>query len=181
MPREHRVTFMSPGTFFSEATTQVIPSWDVAEACQRARNVVERYNARPYGFRFSTWLTHPPVPDGEGGELKVESRRVGESGLHFLGGEVKRYADIADTEANVILRTNLRGNDWPLLVEGKSPYLWSIPFRDDDVVVHPDTAVIYRRVCDPDLAAYAAEQRAAWQRERDLRAKAKTTNFTEGT
>lgn len=44
------VTFLSPGTFASEATNKDIESWDVSLAMDMAKNIVERHGAKPYGF-----------------------------------------------------------------------------------------------------------------------------------
>ena len=64
--RKHTVTFYSPGTFLPETTSQDIPSWNTVAAVELAKGVVERYNAKPHSFRFTTLLTAEPVPDGEG-------------------------------------------------------------------------------------------------------------------
>ena len=73
---EHQVTFYSPGTFFPETTTKTISAWDPAEAVRLEEGTVERYGARPFGFRFSTVLTHAEIPDGRGGALKVEPKTI---------------------------------------------------------------------------------------------------------
>jgi hypothetical protein len=102
--REHRVTFYSPGTMFSEVTSKPIPAWDTRMAVGMAEGIVERHDARPYGFRFETFMVGDPVPDGEGRVLEVKARLDKSSGMHFLGGSVRTFAQVmADDrpEANV--------------------------------------------------------------------------------
>jgi len=52
--QKHFVTFYSPGTFVSEESSLPIDAWDVDKAKEMAHDVVERYGATPYGFRFTT-------------------------------------------------------------------------------------------------------------------------------
>lgn len=48
------VTFFSPGTFVHEETTKEIDNWNVDEARDMARGIVERHGATPFAFQFST-------------------------------------------------------------------------------------------------------------------------------
>src|ERR1039458_6679975 len=51
---KHYVTFVSPGTFFAESNTEEVKSWDVEEAKKKAKKILQRYNAVPYAFYFTT-------------------------------------------------------------------------------------------------------------------------------
>lgn len=96
--RKHYVTFLSPGTFFSEQTSQPITEWDPRLAVGMAETVVERHGAKPYAFYFTTRLAGDPVPDGEGGHLEVQEKDVARSGNYFLGGRVLSYDDVVARE-----------------------------------------------------------------------------------
>ena len=81
MPAMERyfVTFYSPGSLVAEETTKPISSWNTAEAIALARDIVERHNAKPYGFRFSTRRREAD---------DLDSRVPETSGMYYLGGEV---------------------------------------------------------------------------------------------
>ena len=51
---KHFVVFLSPGSFVSERSTHAIKEWDVEEAKEQARSIIERYGATPYAFYFMT-------------------------------------------------------------------------------------------------------------------------------
>lgn len=166
MPREHRVTFDSPGSFFAESRTLPIESWSPALAVALADGIVERYGAKPYGFRFSTLLTADPVPDGEGGTLKVEPKEVAQSGTHFLGGEVLTFDQLVarDDPKESILRSNMQSNDWPLVLENNNPWRSVQPFPEDACVVDAAGEVIIRGDA-PEYRAYREQKAAEWKAE----------------
>src|SRR5688572_23657281 len=106
--KQHFVTFYSPGTFVAEMTTKPIGEWSAALAARMASDVTERYNSKPYGFRFSTSIVADPVSDGAGGTLEVRPKQIVESGMYHLGGELLTYDDVRarnDPKEN-ILRSN---------------------------------------------------------------------------
>ena len=74
--KKHFVTFLSPGTFFHEETTREVDSWDVDAAVTQSRQILERHNATPFGFYFTT---------RERGEDDFNSREVARSGTYYLG------------------------------------------------------------------------------------------------
>ncbi len=121
--RKHQVTFYSPGTFVSESSTLNIDSWDTVKAVEMSEKITARYNARPYGFVFSTLIVADDIPDGEGGTLKVEPKEVERSGIHFLGGRLETYSDVVtrNDDKESILRSNMRNNEsWVICINDNS-------------------------------------------------------------
>jgi len=165
--KKHFVTFYSPGTFFAESSRREIAEWDPALAVAMAKDVVERHGARPYGFRFSTDVVRDPVPDGEGGTLRVEGRQVADSPMHFLGGEVVTYDQVEarkDRKLDILL-SNMRGNGWPLVIEVRNGYLSTLPFAVTDLIVDA-TGAIVTTGHDDRWTTYRAEKLAEWDAER---------------
>jgi len=159
--RKHQVRFYSPGTLFSESSVHDIDSWDTAKAVEMAERILERYNAKPYGFVFETLLVADDVPDGEGGTLRVESRRVAQSGVHFLGGKLETYDDVVarnDDKEN-ILRSNMRGNEQWIVCINTNSWRSTMPFNDEDCIVDAQGKVV-ERGDDPKYRAYRADQLA---------------------
>ncbi len=134
----HFVTFYSPGTFTSESTTKEIPEPHPPLAARLAREVEERHGAKPYGFRFETRITHDPIPDGIGGTLRVESKMIAKTGTYYLTGTVRAYSEIPQTKETSILRSNMRCNDWPLVVENTNSYRAMLPYGAEDRIVDAD-------------------------------------------
>ena len=135
--RKHYVVFRSPGTMFTEESSREIKSWDTVEAVRLSREIQERHGARPYGFVFESRLTADPVDDGAGGTLKVEPKRVAQSGTHFLGGTVETYDEVCRRNATDedILRRNMWGNGLWLIVTNHNSYRCTQPFGVRDMVV----------------------------------------------
>lgn len=155
--RKHLVTFYSPGTLFAEQSSREVESWDPKLAAKMAKDVIERYGATPYAFRFSTVLTREPVDDGEGGKLNVESREVDHSGLYFLGGQLETLDDVearADPKEE-ILRSNMRCNDQFIVCVRGAParFRSCIPFGPEDVLCDEEGKIL-RRGTDPALSEY---------------------------
>lgn len=82
MIAKHYVTFLSPGTFVSETTTKEIDSWDAQKALAMSDHVMERYNAKPYAFYFTTRTR---------GENDFEPHESAKSPLHYIGGTHGRF------------------------------------------------------------------------------------------
>lgn len=159
--RKHQVRFYSPGTLFSESSTYDIESWDTAKAVELSEKVVERYGAKPYGFTFETLLVAEDVPDGEGGTLRVESKRVAQSGVHFLGGKLETYDDVVarNDDKESILRSNMRCNEMWIVCINTNSWRSTMPFSDEDCIVDA-RGVIIERGDDPKYRAYRSEQTA---------------------
>lgn len=139
--RKHYVQFFSPGTFVAETTTREIDSWDVQIAVDMSGVIIERYSAKPYGFKFLTMLTSDPIDDGEGGLLEVEPKKVEESGMYHLGGKLETLEEVEtrDDPKERILRANMRGNGYDKIVINTNSWKSMHPFREGDVLLEtPD-------------------------------------------
>lgn len=122
------VVFYSPGTFFAEQTSKPIEGWDVDKAVEMARAVTERYNARPYGFRFITRTRE---------EDELDSSISASSGLYYLGGRVETLDEVkARNDPNEeILRSNMECNGWDRVVINDNSWRWTQPLEDGDTVL----------------------------------------------
>lgn len=133
MPKEYEitqnfVTFYSPGTFVNEQTSRPIESWDVHEAVEMARGIVERYNARPFGFRFTT----------HGRKLgELNASEIDRSPMHYLGGEVQTLAQIEarNDPADRILIGNMKRNDYGRVIVNQNSWKCTLPLLEGDVIV----------------------------------------------
>lgn len=130
--QKHFVTFYSPGTLFAETTTKPIDSWDVDTAVAMSKDIVERYNARPYGFRFST--------HGRGKD-DLDSRELKSSRMYYIGGKVETLKEIEarNDPMEEILRSNMRCNGWKKIVRSTSGWAWSQPLERGDTVLPTPT------------------------------------------
>lgn len=153
--KQEFVTFYSPGTLFAETTSKPIESRDVKLAVQMAETVVERYGAKPYGFRFETRIVADPIPDGQGGTLVVQSKCVAESGTHFLGGKLETYDEVVsrNNPKEGILRLNMFGT--PIVCVTANSFIDTRPFEADDFVVNAEGEIV-ERGDDPKHVAYRA-------------------------
>jgi hypothetical protein len=126
--KKHFVTFFSPGTFVAETTTKEIDLWDVERAMEMSGEVLERYDALPYGFQFTT---------RERGDSDFDSKEVARSGMYYLGGEVLTIDDLKkqNDPSNRILISNMEINGWDRVVVNKNSWSWTQPLKDDDVVL----------------------------------------------
>src|ERR1700724_1577183 len=151
--RKHHVTFFSPGTFMCEQSSYEIASWDPKTAVGMAEKVLERYNAKPFGFQFTTIVTSDPVPDGEGGLLEVTPKEVDRSGMHYLGGKLRFLHEIDPKGDERILHSNMDCNDMPIVIENRNSWRYTGDFSESSCIVDPDGKVI-RKGSDADLLEY---------------------------
>jgi hypothetical protein len=126
--QKHFVTFFSPGTFVSEESSQPIDSWDVDKAKEMAHQVVERYGATPYGFRFSTRSR---------GDADLDSKRSAESPFYHLGGKIETLKEVEarNDPKEDILRSNMRCNGYDRIVVNDNSYRSVHPLGETDVVL----------------------------------------------
>lgn len=132
---KHFVTFTSPGTFFAEQSDREIAEWSPALACKMADEIVERYGAKPHSFRFSTRIVSDPVDDGYGGKLNVQSKEIAKSGNFFITGRLLKLDEIPETPETSILRSNMKCNRYPIVVENTNSWKATLPFESGDCIV----------------------------------------------
>lgn len=142
--RKHYVVFYSPGTFFDESSSKPIKNWNIKKAIALSKDVVERYGARPYGFRFETYITSKPVPDGEGGTLEVKSKLISSSGIHFIGGKIRTLSEIKSRNDpnDRILIFNMECSDYNEVVESTNGYRSTHFFYKDSCIVDENGNIV---------------------------------------
>lgn len=126
--KKHFVTFWSPGTFCPEESTMPIESWDIKTALEMASGINERYNARPFGFSFSTRSRGPE---------DLDSKQTAKSPMYYLGGTVRTLAEV-EAEANPdekILLSNMRGNKIAHVITNTNSWKHTAEFKDGDVLL----------------------------------------------
>jgi hypothetical protein len=153
-----------PGHVRRGTDHEEIGEWDPVAAMRMATEIRERYNAKPYGFRFETRIVHNPVDDGEGGKLEVLDKTVAKSGIHYIDGAILKYDDVVDRPEYRALPDNMRCNAWPLAVETRNGFRWTAPFEEGDAIVNAD-GIVTARGTDPEHAEYRAKMFAAWRAE----------------
>jgi len=126
--RKYFVVFCSPGTFVAETTQKPIESWDVDKAVEMSREIIERYNAKPYGFYFIT---------RERGPRDLDSKEVERSTMYYLGGEVITLDELKaqNNSEDRILIQNMECNGWNRVVVNKNSWKWTQPLNDGDTVL----------------------------------------------
>lgn len=126
--KKHFVTFYSPGTFVAETSERPIDSWDVNTAMEMAHDITERYNATPWGFRFTT--------RGRGPD-DLDSKEIARSVLYHLGGRIETLAEVEarNDPKEAILRSNMRGNGWNTIIINDNSWRSTQPLGKDDVVL----------------------------------------------
>jgi hypothetical protein len=122
----HFVTFFSPGSFVSEETTEPVNSWDPAAALTRARQITERHNAKPYGFRFTTRTRT---------DADLDSKVSATSPMYYFGCKVETLAEVQARAPGSILAENMRINDIARIATTTSGYRHSAPLKDEDIVL----------------------------------------------
>jgi hypothetical protein len=122
------VTFYSPGTFVHEMRTLPIDSWNVKLATKMASSITERYDATPFGFRFSTRSRGPD---------DLDSKITAESPMYYLGGTVRTIDEVlSGTDPNEeILRCNVSGNKFKRILTNDNSWRVTVPLEDSDIVL----------------------------------------------
>lgn len=130
--KKHFVEYASPGTFFAESSSREIAEWSVSDAIKMMAGIVERYNARPYGFRFYTM---------ERGNEDLNASRVVNSHWYFVNCDVLTAEEIlADTNPEFrIMRLNVEANGYKRIARTRTGWLAHLPMADEDEAIEaPD-------------------------------------------
>lgn len=125
--KQHFVTFLSPGTFFSEQSEKPIDSWDTKMAVKMSKKIKERHAATPYGFYFTT---------RERGEKDLDSKEAKRSGTYFLGGRILAIEDVKREmpEEDILIR-NMEGNKWDKVIVNTNSWKIIQPFTKKDTLL----------------------------------------------
>ena len=125
---KHFVRFLSAGTFVAEETVMPIEEWDVDQAIEMAKNITERYGAKPYGFQF--------VTKGRT-DKELDSKVINRSGIYYINGVVETLSQVKakGNPGDRILISNMESNGWDKVVTTYNPYKWTQPFNEGDSVV----------------------------------------------
>ena len=125
---KHFVEFYSPGTFVSEVSSYPIDSWDVGEAVKMATSVKERYNSRPYGFRFTTRTR---------GDNDLDSHESAKSNLYYLGGriETREEVEARNDPKEKILRDNMRINNIDKIIVNDNYWRFTAALNETDIIL----------------------------------------------
>ena len=128
MIEKHFAVFNSPGIIMSEQTTVEVDYWNIDNAIERARGIVERHGARPYGFFFKT----KQLKDGE-----WEPSEVDRSAFYFLGGTVLTLEQVKarNNPRDRILISNMESNGYAAVVENTNSYTATYPLGEKDIVL----------------------------------------------
>lgn len=126
--KKHFVRFLSPGTFVSEETTKEIDSWDIDKAVEMSKTILERYDARPYGFYFIT---------RERSDNELDSHESAKSNMYYLGGTIYTLDDmkaIGNPDDRIFIQ-NMKINGWERCVENNNSWKFIHPLFPGDVVL----------------------------------------------
>ncbi len=124
--KELRVVFYSPGTFFPESSSFEIKERSISWAIDKAKEIKERYDAKPHSFRFE---------DGNGKYL---------SGFHYLTGTLRTYDEVPDDKEHYMLRTNMLNNDIAVCVENRNSFRFTGNFYEEDCILDWDGNIVQR-------------------------------------
>lgn len=99
--QQHHVTYLFPGSFFSEESSRKVSAWDVAEALKDIPKLSDTYPPA-FCFYFSTMRREDDEMNG---------KQVAKSGRYYLGGKVYEYDELPQGKENEILRLNIQHYD----------------------------------------------------------------------
>jgi hypothetical protein len=129
MMEKHFVEFYSPGTIISETNLIEINSWDVNKAIELSKNIVQRHNSKPYGFKFITKSRN---------EYDLDSKITKQSNFYYLGGKIKTLAELKaeNNPKDKILIDNMECNGYNKIIENNNSYKFTNYLNDDDIILN---------------------------------------------
>lgn len=137
------VTFVSPGTFVQETTTKEIKKWDPKIAFEMSKKITERYDAKPFGFYFTTRGRGPK---------DLDSKITKESEMFYLlsMGEVRTREEVEkdNLKEEEILRLNMKNNDIDKIFQTTKGWKWTAPLGKKSKLVDENGNVVkYEDIC----------------------------------
>lgn len=129
------VEFFSPGSFVAEKDSMPIDSYNIEKACEMSKTITQRYDAKPYGFRFVTRSR---------GDNDLDSHISDTSAMYYIDGTVLSLEEL-ETRGDPrdrILISNMKSNKWSHVVRTFSPYLWTQPLERGDKIVDSSTGEV---------------------------------------
>ena len=126
--RKHFVVYYSPGTLVHETSSREIESWDVEKAVAMAATIHERHGSTPFAFQFVT---------RERGEDDLDSRKVANSPMYYLGGRIETIEEIEarnDPKERILL-DNMRYNGWGKVIINDNSWRVTQPIFEGDVIL----------------------------------------------
>jgi len=122
------VKFLSPGTIMAETNIHEIEERNVDLAIELARSIKQRYNARPYGFRFVTRARE---------DHEMDSKIINTSHMYYLGGEIQTIEQVRknNLSSERILLSNMECNNWDRIIINNNSWKWTQPLKKDDIVL----------------------------------------------
>lgn len=125
---QHYVEFLSPGTLVSETSRYEVEKWDIEKAKTMATGIVERHNARPYGFRFLTRARS---------DVDLDAKETARSGIYYLGGRVETLEQVearGDPDEEILL-LNMRLNGYDKIIINENSWRFMAPLYEQDTVL----------------------------------------------
>lgn len=145
------VIYYSPGTFCSEENYVSVERFNLPEIVEKAKCIVQRHGATPYGFVLTKHVTGEDVPV-DGHILKLQSKEVFRSGTFYITGSIMKLQDIPDTNETRTLRFNMEINGFQAAIENNNSYRFTGAFSKNDFVVNWNGKIVVsgrELLCEP--------------------------------
>lgn len=121
---KHFVKFFCPGAIVAEEEILPIDDWDVDKAKEMSKDILQRWNSKPYAFQF---ITKSRTDD------ELDSHVSAKSGVYYINGKVQTLEELRaeNNPKNAILISNMENNGWDKVVTTFSPWRFTQPFYED--------------------------------------------------
>jgi hypothetical protein len=148
----YKVTYLSPGSFFSESSYYDFKTFSIKAFCAKAKKIKERHGASPYGFTWEKLSIPVKTPVVDGYEVTVKPKVLKKTkGICWITGDlVFRHELIKDEEQ--IFASNLLSKGGVGIINRNS-HRFSYFFEEEDIIVDWDGKLV-RSGNDKDLIEY---------------------------
>ena len=130
MIKQHYVEFFSPGRYKAETTMREIDSWDVDKAVEMSKTIVEKRDARPYGFHFITRGRK---------DFELDSKELDRSPKYYLGGTLRTVAELEaeNDPMNRLIIKQMKSNKFDKVIINTNCWKWGV-----SLLVFPDDIIL---------------------------------------